>query len=133
MEPKRYDAFTAAQEQLTFGLAAFRVGAWAASISLCGAAEECLPWVDQKTMFDAYREEAAKLNLDLAAPSELDPNRIKNWLKHPGSNKQTILVNEDDASFMIWRAITRLQAAFPSHPHGDEINAFAVAMASGNL
>ena len=118
MEAIEYGFASAAQEQLTFAIIAFRVGAWATTITLCGAAEECLPKVSQETAFSIYNrlraDRLSKSGMQANDQPRVNPNFVRNWLKHNGNRPPEIIICEHDASFMIIRAISRLEAAYPS-------------------
>ena len=126
-----YDPFAAAQEQLVWALAAFRAGAWGAALTLAGAAEECLPRVDEQTAFKIYNELASARYGGGEIPRELEANRARNWFKHHYPETPTMIVSAADVRLMLIRAVHRLQLAFPDRAHHGAINDFARAIQDG--
>lgn len=104
---------SAAIEQLTDAIMAWKKGHFASAITLAGAAEEILP-AQPDTLFDRLKSRRfpADVNKEFAALSSDERGRhfngTRNWLKHHIENGPTRNIDNHDAELMIARALHRL-------------------------
>lgn len=99
----------AAQVQIDAAIEFFEKKSWACAITLGGAAEDRLPDTSESYVFGVAINQADTRNItskDIADAL----NKARNWLKHNDADPKFLFVHEENAVFMLLRAISKFTA-----------------------
>lgn len=109
------DKKTAALIQIETAIGCFRNGNYIATITLCGAAESCLPKTQNASWFDETKELLSSI-----APQHFKVkdwifvmNLERDWLKHHNTEQQNIIsIDKTSSNVWITRALTKFVSVF---------------------
>lgn len=117
-ENRAWSKQEAAAHQIEAAIEAFRRGDYVSTITLCGAAESCVPPTDKQHWFDETKQMLSKVGGGSPPENKLVTmmNKERDWLKHNDKgHAQTIEISQETANIWITRALTKYVAVYDSH------------------